>query len=103
MNAMTFQDSAKTYWRISKRAARKRYAIGEPFYIIACNMRPGMPFSMGMPVFPDEQHKKHCEQYMRDTETRDQSFNQLCLDFAWYNCSHESGYYPAFYVENPRV
>jgi len=72
--------------RINKRIARKLFAESKPFYIIAHKMRPGGPFHMGMTVFPSAYHE----------EQRD--FDYMISNFSWYNCSYETGYYPAYYL-----
>ena len=82
------------YRRISKRVARKRYQLGLNFHIIAHKMRPGFPFQMGMDVFP---------QFIANTaivagEATQQTFDAMVNQFTYYNCSHETGYYPAFYI-----
>jgi hypothetical protein len=100
MQTHTIRDGATTYQRISKQAARRRFHNGENFYIIACKMRPGYPFSMGMWVDPIYRYNEYCSQYWLSNHTKDDAFEQLCRDFASYNCNYECGYYPAFYIES---
>lgn len=90
MNRIVFIDSATRYERISKIAARKLFAEGKPFYIIAHKMRPGYPFSLGMTIDP--------KRYQEESRT----FEQLVTEFCWYNANcHETGTYAAFYLETP--
>ena len=81
----TFNDGATTYTRITKAQASAMFDFNEPFYIIAHKMRPGFPFSMGFNINPERYHDES------------KSFTQMVLDFAFYNCSYETGYYAAFY------
>jgi len=76
------------FTKITKRQARKLFADNSPIYVIAHKMRPGGPFHMGMTIFPQRYHE----------ESR--TFDQMINDFTYYNCSHETGYYPAYYQEN---
>jgi len=78
---------APVFTRISKRAARKLFSEGKPLYVIAHKMRPGMPFQMGMTIFS--------EKYLEENK----DFDSMVNNFAFYNCSYETGYYPAFYLE----
>ena len=74
--------------RINKRLARKLFASGKSFYIIAHKMRPGGPFHMGMTI--------HAANALKENW----SFDQYINNFMYYNCSWETGYYPAFYLES---
>lgn len=81
MTRMTFSDSGATYTRISKREAVRMYTTGQSFAACPVKLRPGFPFAPHIMIHPDE--------------TR--SFDQMINSFKYYNCSHETGYYPAFY------
>ena len=80
-----FNDGATTYTRITKTQASAMFDSHEPFYIIARKCRPGFPFSMGMILEAPLLHDKYS------------SFDSAVMNFSIYNCSHETGYYPAFY------
>jgi len=80
--------------RITKTAARKRFEQGLNFHIIAHKMRPGFPFQMGMDVFP----QFIANRAIVSGESNQQTFDAMVNQFTYYNCSHETGYYPAFYI-----
>lgn len=93
MNRINMNDGHSRYERISKPVARKRFDKGEPVYVIAAKMRPGRPFSMGMSTVG------HAEEYRE--QYGDEAFSRMLINFTWYNCTWETGYYPAFYIETP--
>jgi hypothetical protein len=74
------------YKRISKALAEKLFNDGRSIYIIARKMRPGGPFHMGMNI----------------DNKNDETFASVINNFIYYNCSYETGYYPAFYLEHGR-
>jgi len=87
MKHITITDSTTRYTRISKAEARKLFACGKPFYIIAHKMRPGFPFSMGMTIFQPT--------YKEEGRT----FEWAVDNFEWHNANcHETGTYAAFYT-----
>lgn len=92
MQHMTFQDSATNYTRISKREARKRYDNNLPFAICPAKMRPGFPFASHMMVHPTDFKKQELGR----------TFDKVVNSFTYYNCSHETGYYTAFYLTTNR-
>lgn len=73
--------------KITKREARKRYDENLPIHLIACKMKPGYPFNLGMTIFPSE-----CKAVGQD-------FDAAIGEFSLYNCANDVGYYPAYYVE----
>lgn len=81
-------DGATSYHRVSKSRARYLWQTGQDVYIIAHKMRPGFPFSLGMTMGLSDEHKER-------------GFDTLCQDFEYYNCTYETGYYPAFYRMEP--
>ena len=85
MNRIVISDRASRYTRITKLRARVLFATGKPFYIIAHKMRPGFPFSMGMTIDPLHYTAENV------------NFDAMVNNFSFYNCSHETGAYPAFY------
>jgi hypothetical protein len=86
MSGAVISDSATTYTRVSKRYARKLWAKDEPLYVIPHKLRPGGSFQSGLPL---------------DWITGE-SFDDKVEEFTSLNCSHETGYYPAFYVMHDR-
>jgi len=86
-------DKAYRYTRISKQAARKRFAANLPFQIVACKMRPGMPYAMDMLVDP--------EHIKAERDGAVDAFDTTVEDFCYYNANcHETGTYAAYYVRS---
>lgn len=71
--------------KINKRIARKLYQEGKSFWIVACNMRPECGCLIGSASFE---------------QLADIPFDTMVNNFTYYNCTNETGRYPAFYVEN---
>lgn len=69
--------------KINKREARKAWNNGEQFWITACNMRP----EYGLLIDP-----------MRIAADFDGDFDKMVNAFTYYNCSNETGRYPAYYT-----
>lgn len=87
MNKYTFKMGGKTYYRISKAAARKIYERGEGFLACPCNLRPGAPW--------------HPEVYIcREMAFPYAStFDKTIAYVAGMNClNNETGHYLAYYV-----
>ena len=73
------------YKRISKQAARKRFAAGLVTYAFPSNIRPG---NMWIPEYPFSQD-----------DAQGRTFDQVITKYEYYNCNHaETGRYTAFYV-----
>lgn len=69
--------------KINKSQARKAWNNGKLFWITACNMRP----EYGILIDP-----------MRIAVNFDGDFDKMVNDFIYYNCSNETGRYPAYYI-----
>lgn len=80
-----------TIYRINKTEARNRAMSGEPVGVCAVNLNPV------------NQWQDCCAWYKRDDEREAfdgyDTFDQFVNAYENYNCSHETGYYAAFYVE----
>lgn len=103
MQTYTIHSDQITYTRISKQAARRRFNEGKNVYVIARKMRPGRPFSMGCVLYGDMfEHEKDNWRYadIPMDDRRNAMFEHFLREFTWYNCSYETGYYPAFYIES---
>ena len=73
------------YKRISKQAARKRFADGLVTYAYPSNMRPGNMWIQACPFSP--------------TDFPERTFDQFVNEYEYYNCNHaETGRYTAFYT-----
>ena len=71
--------------RINKSQARKLYAAGKSFWIVACNLRPQCGILIGSSSFE------------RMAEI---PFDDMVNSFEYYNCSNETGRYAAFYTDD---
>jgi hypothetical protein len=87
MHRHVFTDSQTEFRRISKREAMQRFERGEAIAFCPHRLRPGFPFAL------------HCT--IRKDDSRHWSgvdkFDTRLNEFICYNCSHEAGYYAAFY------
>lgn len=73
------------YKRISKQAARKRFAAGLATYAYPSNIRPG---NMWMQAYP-----------FSLSDFSERTFDQFVNEYEYYNCiNSETGRYAAFYV-----
>lgn len=77
------------FTRISKSAARKLFNERKEFYICPVKFRPEfsvrvMPGGSGVPM----------------GAPRWDSFEAYVNAFSFYNCSNETGRYPAYYIHN---
>ena len=74
------------FTRISKKQAQKLFDAGQEIYLCPVKMNPANPYwSMAMPCQKDENWD---------------DFEKLISNFVYYNCNHETGYYPAFYIKD---
>lgn len=73
------------YKRISKQAARKRFAAGLVTYAYPSNIRPGNMWISACPIAQDNSYGL--------------DFDKIINAYEYYNCNHaETGRYTAFYV-----
>lgn len=66
--------------KMNKAAARKMWNESKEFWITACNMRP----ECGLLI---------------DPVRVDGDFDKMVNAFTYYNCSNETGRYPAYYKD----
>jgi hypothetical protein len=71
--------------KINKAAARKLYAEGKPFWIVACNLRPQCGILIGSSSFE---------------RMADVPFDTMVNSYEYYNCTNETGRYAAFYTDD---
>src|SRR5438105_4949668 len=76
--------------RVRKSAARKLYNHNLPVVIVACKLWPFGGWAPGYHV-----HKSDI-----DEREDDWTFDQLSRNYEYANCSYETGYYPAYYVDS---
>src|SRR5664279_904710 len=86
MIAYSFKDGDTTYTRIPKSEAKQMYDSSKPIYLIPHKMRMGFALCSGMMVYPKDRK-----------EIAGESFENMLDGFTYYNCSRETGSYPAFY------
>lgn len=68
--------------KMNKTAARKMWNEGKEFWITACNLRS----ECGLLIDP-----------MRIASEFDGDFDKMVNAFTFYNCTNETGRYPAYY------
>ena len=100
--------------RITKREARQRFADGKPFFLCPVNLRPGFPWSPHSTVAKTDiaEFKQAAENCAPNGVWGSTAgglwkgdINSTAWDFmynawAFYNASHEAGYYAAYYLES---
>ena len=100
-----------TWRRITKRDARLRFYAGKPIALLSCNLRPGMMWQP-CPIDPVKcwEHAAILDRSW-DTgwtpddatqELKEQAWDQMYNNWAWYNTDYERGYYAHYYVKTPR-
>lgn len=72
--------------KINKTTAKKMFENGETFVMVPNKLRPDNMFISSIV-------DGSC---LKDYTT----FEKLYDSFRYYNCNYETGYYPAFYVED---
>ena len=76
-----------TIVQIAKQRARRLYEQGKTIYLQSCNMRFNNMWQSACPV---------------SHETRawdEQTFDSIVNEYTYYNCDHERGKYPTFFVK----
>lgn len=84
------------FTRISKKNAERRYNNGEIIYLCPHALRPGYPWHPEVAVAKTDFSQDAGVQYFI-SNTRD--FGKLVEEFTYYNCSHSTGKYPAYYIK----
>lgn len=85
---ITFTHKEKTYTRINARKARRLYDSGVDLMVCACRLDPVSPWLNG-PTFNNHGLEKW---------ELEKAFSKFVNAFTYYNCSIETGLYPAYYV-----
>ena len=78
--------------RISKRTARKLFNEKKDFLIIPCKINPNNMWGIGAKI--------NQYYYNQFPEIFEKDFDVLVREYTFYNCSYETGYYPAYYIED---
>lgn len=91
--------------RISKREAQRLFAEGDkPIFLCPCKLRPGFPWNVavhvfGQPYLEDAQRQGTPEGLQRYPTLESQAWTLMYNNWAYYNVSHETGYYAHYYVQ----
>lgn len=86
------------YKRITKAAARKLYNSGHTIRICAVNMSPVNIWG----AYSDTNNREYTNissDGFNNTIAKNKAFETVVNAFIYYNCNHETGYYPAFYIK----
>lgn len=70
--------------KIQKRTAERLYNEGKTILLVPCKMRLNSPWTY----------------IHRAKNTSGDTFEKVVNNFGYYNCCYETGYYPAYYVED---
>lgn len=73
------------YSRLFKNQARKAYEQGTALVVVPCKFRPDSPWGFSY--------------HLKKSEHPTDMFDDIINNFTFYNCVYETGYYPAFYVQ----
>lgn len=91
MNQYIFKNSKNEYFkRISKITAKKEFESGNDIVIVACNLQPFGFWGLGI--------ETSINNWGFEGIPENERFEKLVNGYTWYNCNHETGYYPAYYV-----
>lgn len=85
MNELTI----KGYQRISKPNARNRFADGATIYICPNKINPANPMFPPVAIRYDSEADIPAEK----------AFDNFINDYSFFNCFHEVGNYPAYYIK----
>lgn len=76
-----------TIVQIAKQMARRLYEQGKTIYLQSCNMRFNNMWQSACPM-----NKESCQWGER-------TFDSLVNEYTYYNCDHERGKYPNYFVK----
>jgi len=82
--------------RITKREAFQRFCNGLSFVLCPCKMHPEYPWNMGyhVPAFAIINFD-----WVQIEQTPKERWDSLYANWAFYNCTWETGYYAHYYVD----
>lgn len=85
------------FTRVSKKEAARRYNAGERIRLTACKMSPVSPWG----CYSDAQKESYTTvsgDGFNTTVARSREFETVVHAFTYYNCTNETGRYPAYWV-----
>lgn len=89
--------------RITIHEAKRRFNRGEPVVFCPCNLRPGYPWSPHCAIHPAEWLEEAAgyvnNHILWKGSVQATAWDLAYSNWAYYNASHEAGYYAAYYVE----
>lgn len=97
------------FTRISKAAAKRRFARGEKFVLCPVKLIPGGSFSSHCTIYPPtiaawKEQAAFAEankgQHMFENRIYETAWSMLYTEWAFYNATNEVGLYAAYYVED---
>lgn len=77
------ENKIMTLQKVNKSRARKAFNANQPIWITACYMRPETGIRLNSECYADLEH----------------DFDKIINAFQYYNCTNETGRYPAYYIE----
>ena len=84
------------YTRITKKEAARRYNAGEVIRLTACKLSPVSPWG----CYSDAQKDHNATvsgDWFNTTVARNREFETVVDAFTYYNCTNETGKYPAYW------
>ena len=77
--------------RVNKNEARNLAKAGQSIGVCACKLDPFNPFYNPCSWYHPEEEREALDGY--------KDFDKFVNAYEYYNCSYETGYYAAYYVE----
>lgn len=84
------------YTRITKKEAARRYNAGEVIRLTACKLSPVSPWGCHSDTQKDH-NATVSEDGFNTTVARNRKFETVVNAFTYYNCTNETGKYPAYW------
>lgn len=84
------------YTRITKKEATRRYNAGEVIRLTACKLSPVSPWACYSDVQKDHNATVSWDGF-NTTVARNREFETVVNAFIYYNCTNETGRYPAYW------
>lgn len=82
------------YRRLAKPTAKRLYNSGATIYLVPCALRPGGAWNPEVAISKSD--RSESASYF---VSMNNDFEHLVNEFAYYNCRHSTGRYPAYYIK----